>query len=134
VKVKELSLLIVDEDKSMRQQLAALVSDRYKSVTAAAPEQVTSLMVSKSFDLVLAPIIEGHVPEEVGDSRRAEGITASALRSRVTGKTYEFRSVNQEASGCATNPFERVLLEMAIERAEIFVNQVKGIVERDAMY
>lgn len=90
-------------------------------------------MVSKSFDLVLAPIIEGHVPEE-GDSRRAEGITASALRSRVTGKTYEFRSVNQEASGCATNPFERVLLEMAIERAEIFVNQVKGIVERDAMY
>jgi hypothetical protein len=54
VKVKELSLLIVSEDKSMRQQLAALVSDRYRSVTAAAPEKLRSLMASKSFDLEMA--------------------------------------------------------------------------------
>jgi len=34
VKVKELSLLIVDEDQTMRQLLASLVSDRYRAVTA----------------------------------------------------------------------------------------------------
>ena len=39
MKVKALSLLIVDEDKNMRQLLAAFVSDRYRSVTAAAPEE-----------------------------------------------------------------------------------------------
>lgn len=135
MKVKELSLLIVNEDKGMRQQLASLVSDRYRSVTAAAPEQVISLMTSKSFELVLAPIIESNVPWEAEDSRSAEGATAAAeLRSGVTGKKYELRSVNQEASSCATNPFERVLLEVAIERAEMSVNQVKRIIERDAMF
>lgn len=89
MKVKELSLLIVNEDKGMRQQLASLVSDRYRSVTAAAPEQVISLMTSKSFD---------------------------------------------PASSCATNPFERILLEVTIERAEMSVNQVKRIIERYAMF
>ena len=108
MKVKELSLLIVNEDKSMRQQLAALVSDRYRSVTATAPEQARTLMASKSFDLVLAPILEGHVAEETDDSRQ---LAVSALRSGVTGRKYEFRSVNREASGCATNPFERVLMD-----------------------
>ena len=64
MKVKELSLLIISEDKGLRQQLAALVSDRYRSVTAAAPEQVTSLLASKSFDLVLAPIRDSDGGEE----------------------------------------------------------------------
>jgi len=134
VKVKELSLLIINEDEGMRQQLAALVSGRYRSVTAAAPEQVTSLLASKSFDLVLAPILESTGGEETDVPRRIEGVTVSALRPGVTGRKYEFRSVNQEASGCASNPFERVLLEMAIECAEMSVNQVKRIIERDAMF
>lgn len=134
MKAKELSLLIVNKDRSMRQQLAALVNDRYKSVTAAAPEQVTSLMAAESFDLLLAPISNGHVPEGTDDPTRAEGGAASALRSGVSGKAYEFRSVNQAAASCATNPFERVLLEMAIERAEMLVNKIESIVERDASY
>lgn len=135
MKVKELSLLIINDDRGMRQQLASLVSDRYRSVMAAGPEQVTSLMTSKSFDLVLAPILQTNVLEEADDSRCAEGVTATAeLRSGVTGKKYEFRSVNQEASSCVTNPFERVLLEVAIERAEMSVNQVKRIIERDAIF
>ncbi len=99
MKVKELSLLIISEDKGLRQQLAALVSGRYRSVTAAAPEQVTSLLASKSFDLVLAPILESTGGEETDVPR-----------------------------------FERVLLEMAIECAEMSVNQVKRIIERDAMF
>ncbi len=40
MKVKELSLLIVDEDQTLRQLLAAIVSDTYRSVTTAAPEEV----------------------------------------------------------------------------------------------
>ncbi|HLA10333.1 MAG TPA: hypothetical protein VJ023_07035 [Pyrinomonadaceae bacterium] len=34
--VKQLSLLIVDDDDRMRQMMASLLSDRYRSVTAAA--------------------------------------------------------------------------------------------------
>ena len=55
MKAKELSLLIVDEDKSMRQLLAAFVSDRYTSVTTAAPEEVGSLIALESFDVMIAP-------------------------------------------------------------------------------
>jgi hypothetical protein len=54
VKVKELSLLIVDEDQTLRQLLAAIVSDRYRSVTTAAPEEVGSLLVVESLLLQVA--------------------------------------------------------------------------------
>lgn len=55
MKVKELSLLIIDEDKDMRQVLAAFVSERYRSVTAAAPEEVGSLIALESFDVMITP-------------------------------------------------------------------------------
>jgi hypothetical protein len=131
MKVKELSLLIVNEDQSIRQQLAALVFDRYRSVMAAAPEQISSVMASKSFDLVLTPILEGHAAEEADNSSQ---LAVSVLRSGITGRKYQFRSLNPEASGCATNPFERVFLEMAIERAGMSVTQVKRIIEHDAFF
>ncbi|HEY2972119.1 MAG TPA: hypothetical protein VGJ48_06370 [Pyrinomonadaceae bacterium] len=54
MKVKELSLLIVDEDQTLRQLLAAIVSDRYRSVTTAAPEEVGSLLVVESLLLQVA--------------------------------------------------------------------------------
>ena len=41
---KDLSLLIVDEDKTLRQLLAAFVNDRYRSVTAVSPEELRSLI------------------------------------------------------------------------------------------
>lgn len=130
MKVKELSLLIISEDQTMRQLLAALVSDRYGSVTAAPPEQVASLMASNSFDLVLEPMLQSTV-----DLKQTSDVGApTELRSGVTGKRYEFRSVNQRGSSCAANPFERVLLEVSIERAEMSINQVKRIVERDAIF
>lgn len=132
MKVKDLSLLIISENQTMRQLLAALVSDRYGSVTAAPPEQAASLMASNSFDLVLGPMLESDDAEDLKQTSDARAPTE--LRSGVTGKRYEFRSVNPKGSSCAAHPFERVLLEVAIERAEMSVNQVKRIVERDAIF
>ena len=132
MKVKELSLLIISEDQTMRQLLAALVSDRYGSVTAASPEQAASLMASNSFDLVLEPVLESDDANDL--KQRSDARASTELRSGVTGKRYEFRSFSQKGSSCAANPFERVLLEVAIERAEMSVNKVKRIVERDAIF
>jgi len=91
-------------------------------------------MASKTFDLVLAPILEANLGEDADNSTQTEGIAKSVLRSGVTGRKYELRSVNAEASSCAINPFERVLLEVAIERAEMSVNQVKRIIEHNALF
>ena len=56
-----------------------------------------------------------------GDSRVAEAAASVAfIRSGVSGNFYEFRSINQEASSCVTNPFERVLLQVAIEKSDCF--------------
>lgn len=136
MKVKELSLLIVDEDKTMRQLLATIVSDRYRSVTTAAPEEVGSLIVVDSFDVMIAPRIGiNFSAEDAGDSRVAEGVTSvAAIRSGVTGNTYEFRSINQDASSWVINPFERVLLQVAIENSELFLGQVKRLKENDAIF
>lgn len=132
MKVKELSLLIISEDQTMRQLLAALVTDRYRSVTAASPEQAASLTTSNSFDLVLEPVLESADADVL--KQRSDVKASTELRSGVTGKRYEFRALNQNGSSSATSPFERVLLEVAIERAEMSVNQVKRIVERDAIF
>ncbi|MCM3905465.1 MAG: hypothetical protein ND866_27540 [Pyrinomonadaceae bacterium] len=136
MKVKALSLLIVDKDQTMRQVLASIVSDRYRSVTAAAPEEVGRLLALESFDMMIAPRIRANSPEEEdGDSRAAERATGFAvIRSGVTGKIYEFRSINQEASSCVTSRFERALLQVAIENSEFFLRQIKRIKENDAVF
>jgi len=68
VKVKELSLLIVDEDQTMRQLLASIVSDRYRAVTAVAPEEVGSLIAFESFDMVISPTGMTFSAEDAADS------------------------------------------------------------------
>ena len=60
--------------------------------------------------------------------------TVAAITSGLTGKIYELRSINRKASSCVLNPFERVLLEVAIERAELSLRQVKRINEHDAVF
>lgn len=136
MKVKSLSLLIIDEDKDMRQELAAFVSERYRSVTAAAPEEVGSLIALESFDVMITPRIGiNFSAKDAGDSRVAEGVTSvAAVRSGLTGNTYEFRSLNQNASSWVINPFERVLLQVAIENSELSLRQLKRIKENDAVF
>jgi hypothetical protein len=136
LKAKDLSLLIVHEDKTLRQLLAALVNDRYRSVTAAAPEQLGNLITLESFDMMIAPRSVINPPaENAGDSGMAERVTTiAAITSGLTGKIYEFRSINQNASSCVINPFERVLLEVAIERSELSLRQVKRISEHDDVF
>jgi DNA-binding response OmpR family regulator len=135
VKVKSLSLLIIDEDKDMRQELAAFVGERYRSVTAAAPEEVGSLIALESFDVMITPRIGiNFSANDPADSRVAEGVTSvAAVRSGLTGNTYEFRSLNQGASSWVINPFERVLLQVAIENSELSLRQLKRIMENDAV-
>jgi hypothetical protein len=135
LKVKDLSLLIVHEDKTLRQLLAALVNDRYRSVTAAAPEELGSLITLESFDMMIAPgSVINSAAEKAGDSGMGERVTVAAITSGLTGKIYEFRSINQNASSCVINPFERVLLEVAIERSELSLRQVQRINEDDAVF
>jgi hypothetical protein len=64
----------------------------------------------------------------------AERVTVAAISSGLTGKIYEFRSLNQNASSCVNSPFERVLLEVAIERSELFLGQVQRINKHDAVF
>jgi len=73
--------------------------------------------------------------EKAGDSGMAEPITrVAAITSRLTGKIYELRLTNQNESSCVINPFERELLEGAIERSELSLRQVARINEHDAMF
>jgi hypothetical protein len=116
--------------------LAAFVGDRYRSVTAAAPGDIGRMIVCESFDMMISPRIGiNFSAEDAGDSRVAEGVTSvAAIRSGVTGNTYEFRSINQDASSWVINPFERVLLQVAIENSELFLGQVKRLKENDAIF
>ena len=52
----------------------------------------------------------------------------------MTGKIYDFKSINQAASSCVINPFERVLLQVAIENSEFALRQLKRIEEDDIVY
>lgn len=134
MKVETLSLLIVDEDQSMRQLLATMVSDRYRSVTVAAPAEVGRLFALESFDVMIAPRIQAK-SEDDDDSSEAEYLRGSAaIRSGVTGNIYEFTAINQKASSLVSDPFERVMLQVAIERSELSLRQVKRITEHDAIF
>jgi len=132
VRVKELTLLIVDEDQARRQLLASIVSDRYRAVTAAAPAEVGSLIALESFDMVISPRTGiTSSAEDAADSSVAEGVTSvAAIRSGVTGQIYDFRSLNQAASIWVISPFERVLLPVAIENSELLLGQVKRLKPR----
>ena len=134
MKAKELSLLIVDDDQIKRQLLASLVSDRYRSVTVTAPQDAGSLMALKSFDVMVVPRIGMNLSaDDDADSRIPGGVTSVAvIRSGVSGNLYEFRSINQKSSSCVTNPFERVLLQVAIEKSELFLEKLKRINENGA--
>jgi DNA-binding NtrC family response regulator len=135
VKVKELSLLIVDEDQTLRQLLAAIVSDRYRSVTTAAPEEVGSLLVVESFDVMIVPRSGTNSSAgNAGDSLASGVMSVAAIGSAVTGKIYDFKSINQAASSWAMNPFECVLLQVAIENSEFALRQLKRIEEADIVY
>ena len=136
MKVDALSLLIVDEDQSRRQVLAALVADRYRIVTAAAPAEVGRLFALESFDMMIAPRTLANSDEDEADnSSEAECLRDSAaIRSGVTGKIYQFTALNQKASSSVSNPFERVMLQVAIERSELSLRQVKRITEHDAIF
>jgi len=69
-----------------------------------------------------------------GDSRVAEGVTSvAAIRSGATGNTYEFRSLDQDASSWVINPFERVLLQVAIENSKLSLRKLKRIKENEAV-
>jgi hypothetical protein len=136
VKVDALSLLIVDENQRMRQVLAAFVSDRYRSVTAAAPDEMARLIGSEPFDVMIAPRTQTKsAKDEVYDSSAAECVGASAaIRSGVTGNIYEFTAINQRASSSVCNPFERIMLQVAIESAELSLRQVNRVTEDGAIF
>ncbi len=136
MRAETLSLLIVDENQSMRQLLAASVCDRYRSVTAAAPDEIGRLIALESFDVMIAPRIRAKSAEDqVDDSSEAERVRGSAaIRSGVTGNIYEFTALNQKASSSVSNPFDRIMLQVAIERSELSFRQVKRITEHDAIF
>jgi DNA-binding NtrC family response regulator len=136
VKVETLALLIVDDDRNKRQMVAALVSDRYRSVTAAAPDEVGRLIAKESFDVMIARRMRGTAAEDkIDDSNETECVKETAfIRSGVTGNIYEFTAINQNASNTMSNPFERVMLQVAIERAELSLGQIMRITEHDAIF
>lgn len=106
MKVKELSLLIVEEDQTIRQLLASIVSDRHRAVTAVAPEDVGSLIMVESFDMMISRRIGLNFSAgDADDSRVGEGVTSVApARSGVSGQIYDFRAINQGASRCHFSP------------------------------
>ena len=67
---------MIHEDETLRQLLTALVNDRYRSVTAAAPEELGSLITLESFDMMIAPRSVINSPaEKAGDPGMAERVT-----------------------------------------------------------
>ena len=86
--------------------------------------------------MMIAPRTPANFAEdEVYDSSAAECVgTSAAIRSGVTGNIYEFTAINQKASSSVSNPFERIMLQVAIERAELSLRQVKRITEHDAIF
>ena len=116
--------------------VAALVSDRYRSVTATAPDEIGRLIAKESFDVMIARRMKGTGAEDkIDDSNETECVKEiGVIRSGVTGNIYEFTAINQNASNTVSNPFERVMLQVAIERAELSLGQIMRITEYDAVF
>jgi hypothetical protein len=127
VKAKGLSMLIVDQDQLMQQLLAAFLAERYGSVTVTTPQAIRGPIALKSYDVMVAPKSSMHLSaDDTNNSKEREGFaTVAVIRSGVSGNLYEFRSLKQEASDCVSNPFERVLLQVAIEKSELFLEKLK---------
>jgi len=133
VGAKDLSLLIVDEDDRMRQVLASLLSDRCQSVTTAAFAELGSSIVLESFDMILVPRSESNLSKEAAGLAET-GIAASAIKSGVTGNLYDLRAIKYAASKTVLDPFERVLIQVAIENSDFACRQIERITKRDAIF
>jgi len=104
-------------------------------VTTTALKEVGSLINVKSFDLMITSRSGANSSAANARDSLAKGVeSVAAIRSAVTGKIYDFKSINQAASSCVINPFERVLLQVAIENSEFALRQLKRIEEDDIVY
>jgi two-component system response regulator AtoC len=113
-------LLLVDDDRAMREMLASLFSDLgYEAVEAASAEDALARLEEEDFDVVLSDIrMPGRSGiEMVSDVKRLRPETPVVLMTAFGSVDSAVEAIQAGAYDYVTKPFEPEAVQFAVERA-----------------
>jgi len=117
--VKDISILIVDDEEPVRNMLASLLKERYRCVTASSAEEALEIMTQSSFNLVLTDIqMSGASGIEL--CSQMQHVCPETVAVVISGQLdirFAIESMRQGAFDYITKPFEIHTVSMAVERA-----------------
>jgi cyclic di-GMP phosphodiesterase len=113
------SILIVDDDESIRGLLSACLDPAHRCATAASADEAARLLESGSFDLVLSDIT---MPGESGldfcsHVQKTCPRTVVVMISAMTDIEYAIEAMHEGAFDYVTKPFDLARVRAAVERA-----------------
>ena|SRR5947209_1675680 len=113
------SILIVEDDPTLRELLFELFSDRYRSFAAASAEEALSRLDSERFDVVLTDISMSGMSglELLGHVRQRWPETTVIIVSGIRDKEYYEGLVKMGAFEYLVKPFELLDVFQSVERA-----------------
>lgn len=113
------SVLIVDDDESIRGLLSACLDPAYWCATAASADDAMKLLESGSFDLVLSDITMPGTSglEFCGWVQKTCPRTVVVMISAMTDIQYAIEALREGAFDYVTKPFDLARVMVAVERA-----------------
>jgi cyclic di-GMP phosphodiesterase len=118
-KNKEVSILIIDDEESIRRLLAMYLSEEYACLTAVSAEEAIELLASNSFNLVITDIsMPGTSGIELSQYiHQAYPDTAVIIVSGMSDINYAIEAMRQGAFDYITKPFDLSQVLIAVDRA-----------------
>ncbi|HJQ67325.1 MAG TPA: HD domain-containing phosphohydrolase [Blastocatellia bacterium] len=117
--IKDITILIVDDEEPIRRLLSMYLSAQYTCVTAESAEEATELIVASSFNLVMSDI---RMPGASGlelcqliHKMRPE--TVVLMVSGMTDIQFAIDAMRQGAFDYVTKPFDLSQVMLSVERA-----------------
>jgi CheY-like chemotaxis protein len=113
------SILIVEDDPTLRDLMSELFSDRYRCFAAASAEEALSQLGSERFDVVLTDISMSGMSglELLGQVRQRWPLTTVIIVSGIRDKEYAEGLVKMGAFEYLVKPFELLDVYQSVERA-----------------
>jgi CheY-like chemotaxis protein len=113
------SILIVEDDPTLRELLFELFSERYRCFAAASAEEALSRLASERFDVVLTDISMSGMSglELLGQVRQSWPLTTVIIISGIRDKEYAEGLVKMGAFEYLVKPFELPDVCQSVERA-----------------
>lgn len=116
------SILIVDDDESIRGLLGACLDPAYRCATAANADGAMRLLESGSFDLVLSDITMPGTSglEFCGWVQKTCPRTIVVMISAMTDIQYAIKAMHEGAFDYVTKPFDLARVRVAVDRALLY--------------